>query len=159
MRSFWGSLYRSILSHASAYHTAKMNQVLLLGEVAAWFPRKLALAVSVVTVLAGAAGAQTLTDRGATAPTPGANDISQLSTSGNTTFPDGLNYYTDNETGHSAGEPGQTFTTGSNPRGYILLSVSLMTAGLNSYSGIGTPQPYYLHIYSVSGDQVTLLQT
>ena len=119
----------------------------------------MALAVSVLMVLAGAIRAQTLTDLGATAPTPGAKDVVQLSTSGNTTFPDGLNYYTDNQTGHSAGEPGQTFTTGTNSSGYTLTSVSFMTAGLDSYNGIGTPQTYYLHLYSVSGGNATLLQT
>ena len=35
--------------------------------------------------------------------------------------------------------------------------MSLRTAGLSSYSGIGTPQPYYLHLYSVSGGSGTLL--
>ena len=34
-----------------------------------------------------------------------------------------------------------------------------MTAGLDSYNGIGTPQTYYLHLYSVSGGNATLLQT
>ena len=120
---------------------------------------EMALAISVLMVLAGAIRAQTLTDLGATAPTPGANDVSQLSTSGNTTFPDGLNYYTDNQTGHSAGEPGQTFKTGANSSGYTLTSLAIRTSGLGSYSGIGTAQPYYLHIYSVSGGNVTLLQT
>ena len=84
----------------------------------------MALAVSVLMVLAGTIRAQTLADLGATAPTPGANDISQLSTNGNTTFPDSLNYYTDNQTGHGSGEPGQTFTTGTNSAGYTLTSVS-----------------------------------
>jgi beta-galactosidase len=120
---------------------------------------KMALAVSVLMVLAGAIRAQTLTDLGATAPTPGASDIAQLSTSGNTTFPDTLNYYTDNQSRHGAGEPGQTFTTGTNSSGYTLTSVSLRTAGLGSYGNISTLQPYYLHIYSVSGTTVTLLQT
>ena len=46
---------------------------------------------------------------GAVAPTPGANDISQLSTQGNKTAPDGINYYTDNNP-----PVGQTFTTGTN---------------------------------------------
>jgi beta-galactosidase len=103
--------------------------------------------------------AQTLTDFGAASPTQGPYDIFQLSTAGNQIFPDGLNYYTDNQTGHDAGEPGQTFTTGTNAVGFTLTSVSLKTAGLDSYSGIGTPQPYYLHIYSVSGGNVTLLQS
>ena len=120
---------------------------------------KMALAVGVLMVLAGASRAQTLVDLGASAPTPGASDVYQLSISGNQTFPDGLNYYTDNQTGHGAGEPGQTFTTGNNSAGYALTSVSIRSAGLGSYSGIGTPQPYYLHIYSVSGGNVTLLQT
>ena len=119
----------------------------------------MALAAGVFMVLAGAMHAQTLSDLGATAPTPGAADVAQLSTSENTTFPDGLNYYTDNQSGHNAGEPGQTFTTGTNSWGYTLMSVSFKTAGLDSYNGIGSPQTYYLHIYSVSGGNATLLQT
>jgi hypothetical protein len=47
---------------------------------------KMALAVSVFMVLAGAIHAQTLTDLGAAAPTPGAGDIYQLSTSGQATI-------------------------------------------------------------------------
>jgi beta-galactosidase len=121
--------------------------------------RNSALAAGVLLILAGAAGAQTLVDVGTTAPPSGANDISQLSTNGNQTFPDGLNYYTDNQSGHGGGEPGQTFTTGTNPAGYVLLSLALRTAGLSSDSGIGIAQPYYLHIYSLSGNSVTPLQT
>ncbi len=120
---------------------------------------KMVLTAGLLTLLAQSGPAQTLVDFGPTAPTPGFNDIAQLSTVGNQTFPDGLNYYTDNQTGHDDGEPGQTFTTGTNSAGYTLTSVSIMTAGLNSYSGISTPQPYYLHIYSVSGGNVTSLQT
>jgi beta-galactosidase len=120
---------------------------------------KMALTISALMILAGTICAQTLTDIGATAPTPGVNDVSQLSTSGNTTFPDYLNYYTDNQSRHSGGEPGQTFTTGTNSSGYTLTSVSLRTAGLGSYGNISTLQPYYLHLYSVSGGNVTLLQT
>ena len=103
--------------------------------------------------LAGAVHAQTLSDIGSTAPTPGPNDIYQFSTQGNQTAPDGLNYYTDNQTGHGTGEPGQTFTTGTNAAGYMLTSVAVRTGGLGSstYNGISTPQPYYLHIYSISG--------
>jgi len=109
--------------------------------------------------LAGRLHAQTLTDIGATAPTPGTYDISQLSVSGNTSNPNGLNYFTDNQTGHGNGEPGQTFTTGANPGGYLVTSVTLRTGGIGNNSGIGTTQPYYLHIYSVSGSTATLLQT
>jgi len=119
----------------------------------------MALATGVFMVLTGAIRAQSLADLGATAPTPGANDIAQLSTAGNQTFPDGLNYYTDNQVGRGSGEPGQTFATGTTAAGYTLTSVSFMTAGLNSYSGIGTPQSYYLHIYSVSGGTATVIQT
>ncbi len=109
--------------------------------------------------LAGSLHAQTLTDIGTTAPTPGVLDISQLSTSDNTSNPDSLNYFTDNQTGHGTGEPGQTFTTGANSGGYLLNSVALRTGGNGNNSGIGTAQPYYLHIYSVSGSTATLLQT
>ena len=98
-------------------------------------------------------------DAGSANPVPGSNDIAQLSIVGNQTFPDGLNYYTDNQSSSRAGEPGQTFPPAANPSGYLLSSLSLKTAGLNSDSGISTPQPYYLHIYSVSGGSATLLQT
>ena len=115
---------------------------------------KMALAAGVLMVLTGAIRAQTLADLGAAAPTPGVNDISQFSAVGNQTAPDGLNYYTDDHIGwHNGGEPGQTFTTGTNAGGYILTSLSLKTAGLNSYSGIGTATPYDLHIFSMSGSR------
>ena len=115
-------------------------------------------------LLAGLAGgiyAQTLSDLGPTAPTPGPNDIYQFSTQGNQTAPDGLNYYTDNQTGHGTGEPGQKFTTGTNAAGYMLTSVAVRTGGLGSstYNGISTSQPYYMHIYSISGSVATLLLT
>jgi beta-galactosidase len=117
------------------------------------------MALVFMAAAGGSVEGQTLTDIGSATPTPGANDISQLSTIGNTTFPDGLNYYTDNQSNHGAGEPGQTFTTGTNSAGYVLSSMSLMTAGLGSDSGTGSPQPYYLHVYSVSGSTATPLQT
>ena len=60
---------------------------------------------------------------------------------------------------HGTGEPGQTFTTGTNATGYMLTSVAVRTGGIGSSSGTSTPQPYYLHIYSVSGSTATLLET
>lgn len=112
-----------------------------------------------LAVLAGHLYAQTLTDLGVAAPTPGTNDVYQLSTQGNQISPDGLNYFTDNQTGHGTGEPGQTFTTGTNAVGYVLTSVAIRTGGIGTSSGIATGQPYYLHIYSISGSTATLLQT
>ncbi len=103
--------------------------------------------------------AQTLSNLGGVAPTPGANDIYQLSLQGNKTNPDGLNYFTDNHTGHGNGEPGQTFTTGANAAGYVLTSLALRTGGIGTTSGTTSPQPHYLHIYSISGVTATLLQT
>ncbi|MFZ0826186.1 MAG: putative Ig domain-containing protein [Verrucomicrobiia bacterium] len=113
------------------------------------------------TVVIGGVQAQTLTDIGAANPTPGPNDIAQLSTNGNTAAttptgkPDGLNYYTDN-----AAPPGQTFTTGTNSTNLIALAIR--TAGLDSGGGFGTPSTttnYYLRIYSVSGSTATLIQS
>ncbi len=109
--------------------------------------------------LASNLSAQTLVNLGGVAPTPGANDISQFSTQGNKISPDGLNYFTDNQTGHGTGEPGQTFTTGPNASGYVLTSLAFRTGGIGTSSGTTTPQPYYLHIYSISGSTATLLQT
>jgi len=124
---------------------------------------KLLLPIAALLILAVSAHAQTaatLTDAGGAAPTPGANDIAQLSVAGDQTFPDGLNYYTDNQTGHGAGEPGQTFTTGSGATGYTLTSLYLRSAGLDSGGGSpGESINYLLHIYSVSGGNVTLLHT
>ena len=105
--------------------------------------------------LAGNLYAQTLTDIGSAAPTPGTNDIYQLSTSGNTTWPDTINYFTDNNP-----PVGQTFTTGTNAM--KLASVAIKTAGLNSGNGYGTPAStptYYLRIYSMRGSTATLLVT
>jgi len=99
--------------------------------------------------------AQTLTDIGSAAPSPGTNDIYQLSTQGNQTFPDGKNYYTDNNP-----PPGQTFITGTNAM--RLVSVAIKTAGLDSGGGYGTSAStptYYLSIYSMSNSTATLLVT
>ncbi|HWH68756.1 MAG TPA: hypothetical protein VNT26_05190, partial [Candidatus Sulfotelmatobacter sp.] len=96
--------------------------------------------------------AATLVDLGPVAPTPGPNAIAQLGvTSGST--PDGLNYYFDN-----ANPPGQTFTTGSNPGGYMLNSVSILTDG-NSGGIPAAGQTYELRIYSLSGTSATWLGT
>lgn len=121
---------------------------------------------TVVTGLAmllwGAAGqAQVLSDIGATAPTPGANDIAQLLSG--TANPPSLNYYWDEGHQHSAGPgfSGQSFTTGSNSLGYNLNSLAILTAG----GGGNTPtrsQSFTLCIYSLSGTgytNATLLQT
>jgi hypothetical protein len=105
--------------------------------------------------LASSLCAQTLTDLGPAAPSPGPSDIYQLSTQGNQTFPDGKNYYTDNNP-----PPGQTFTTGTNAM--RLVAVAIKTAGLDSGGGYGTPAStptYYLSIYSMSGSTATLLVT
>ena len=99
-----------------------------------------------------------LTDLGTTTPTPGLYDISQLSTSGQANMPDGLNYYTDNQSNHGAGEPGQTFTTGNASTGYRLTSLAIKTGG-GTTSGTGTPQNYLLHIYSVNGGNAAVLAT
>src|SRR5208283_1012259 len=76
------------------------------------------LALASVIALTRSVGAQTLANIGTTAPTPGTNDISQFGTTGNTEFPDGLNFYSNN------GEPpGQTFTTGSNATNLVSLAI------------------------------------
>jgi hypothetical protein len=105
--------------------------------------------------LAGVLHAQTFTDIGSAAPSPGTNDISQLSTTGNQTWPDGLIFFTDNNP-----PVGQTFTTGTNAM--KLVSVAIKTAGLYSGNGYGTPAStptYYLRIYSMSNSTATLLIT
>ena len=101
-----------------------------------------------------------LTDTGAASPSPGANDISQLSNAGNI-VPAALNYYWDDGyTTPGTGAPGQTFTTLSNPQGYILTSVAIKTAGLDNGGGNGgaTPfesQPFTLRIFQLSDGGVS----
>jgi mannan endo-1,4-beta-mannosidase len=111
-----------------------------------------ALKFSVAIVLFGAgfsflAHAQSLTDIGAANPIPGANDIFQFSTNGNTqlTSGGGFNYFTDN-----ASPPGQTFITGAGPQ--VLNSLAIRTGSLPLNSGNGGlgPQPFQLNIFSVS---------
>jgi beta-galactosidase len=138
---------------------SRIEHALPIGNKILYILPKMVRAVCFLVFLGGPTHAQILTSLGVNAPIPGANDIAQLSSTGNQTDPDGLNYYTDNQSSHDAGEPGQTFTTGTNSAGYILSTLSLMTAGLDSYSGIGTPQPYYLHVYSISSGNETLLQS
>ena len=109
----------------------------------------------VIASLAGVACAQNLMDIGTAAPTPGPNDIFQLSTNGNKKVPDSLNYYTDNSI-----PPGQTFTKGSTSTNLIALAIR--TGGLDAGGGYGTYSTttnYYLRIYSVSNNTTTLIQT
>lgn len=125
-------------------------------------PRRLLTASAALLLASGALAQVTLTDIGATAPTPGSNDISQLSNLGFAN-PPSLNYYWDNGANNptTSGYVGQTFTTGSNPQGYTLTSVALKTAG----NGGNTPtqtQSFTLNIYSLSGaglTNATLLNT
>ncbi len=150
-------LYRSLLPFRFCRDTR-----LTAGQKPA---RKLSRWAVVLFALGWATGARaqtlaTLADVGATAPAAGANDIVQLSTTGNQTFPDALNFYTDNQTGHGAGEPGQTFTTLGAPGGYQLTSLTLKSAGLDSGGGApGTALSYVLHIYSVATGTATVLAT
>jgi autotransporter-associated beta strand protein len=107
-----------------------------------------ALAQLTVTNLAGAM----VIDAGASNPTTNSTDIAQLSISGNTQSPGGLNYYWQDNTP----APGQSFTTGSNPNGYFLPAMYYKIQG--AASG-GT---YTLRIYSLdsaNSNNATLLTT
>ncbi|MBU6410912.1 MAG: hypothetical protein KGR98_11060, partial [Verrucomicrobia bacterium] len=108
--------------------------------------------VATLTVVYANANA-TLTEIGATVPAPLPNDISQLNPASGANKPDGLNYYFDNGV-----PPGQTFTTGNNPGGYILSTVAISMAG-NSGQLPAAGQAYLLRIYTVSGGNATLYAT
>ncbi len=113
---------------------------------------KFMLALAAGLVLTLTAKAQVvLTDIGPTAPTPGPNDISQLTAATAAQKPDNLNYYFDNSS-----PPGQTFTTGANPQGYVLTTLSILTAGGGGSLPAGG-QAYVLYLYTVSGSTATLL--
>lgn len=106
---------------------------------------------------AGPAAAQTNITVSPTAPTPGAQDISQLSNAGNSGNPDGLNYYTDNSTQHNGPNPGQTFMTGGNLGGYNLNSVSVQVGDVGNGGGNGAPLSLYLD--SISGTTATQISS
>jgi autotransporter-associated beta strand protein len=97
-------------------------------------------------------GAALVIDAGASNPATNATDIVQLSITGNTQSPGGLNYYWQDNTP----APGESFTTGANPAGYFLPAMYYKIQG--AASG-GT---YTLRIYSLdsaNSNNATLLTT
>jgi hypothetical protein len=114
------------------------------------------LTAAAALLLATVTNAQvTLSDIGATAPTPGTYDISQLLNVGSGN-PPGLNYYWDNgaNNGTTSGYTGQTFTTLGSSAGYTLTSVAIQTGG-GGGGGELTNQSFTLNIYQVSGTGLT----
>jgi len=85
--------------------------------------------------------------------TSGPYDISQYVGGGSG---NGLNYYDDNGASHGGNYIGQTFVTGTNSKGYYIDSVALLS-GNGGSSGTTTAQAYHLFIYSMSGENATLL--
>lgn len=97
-------------------------------------------------------GSALVIDTGANNPATNATDIVQLSISGNTQSPGGLNYYWQDNTP----APGESFTTGANANGYFLPAMYYKIEG--AASG-GT---YTLRIYSLdsnNSNNATLLTT
>ncbi len=102
------------------------------------------------------ARAQTITDTGAAAPTPGAGDVYSILTSASLgpEKPDGLNYYDDNGFNNGLGvginSPGETFISTTNG---VLTSVAYQMGNNNgTYSGGGSgtgPGLMVLRIYSL----------
>ncbi len=121
----------------------------------------LTLALSAVACVSQAQVA-TFSDIGATPPTPGPNDISQLSTTGEIQNNAGNNYYFDN-TGQPAGT---TFTTGANAAGYTVTNV-IVACFPGNYGNNGTisaaitnTQPFKINFYVLTGPNATYgLQT
>jgi len=103
--------------------------------------------VNVIQVLSG-----TLVDTGNVAPTPTSADISQLTEAGGQSA-DGLNYYTDNGQNNNK-YCGQTFTTGSNAKGYTLTSLAIGLAG-GANGSQATNTTYDLFVYQISADGLT----
>lgn len=89
----------------------------------------------------------TMTDIGASAPSPGPLDLSQLLNTSQDD--DGINYYTDNGAAYGTW-CGQTFTTGGNQNGYLLETLAWKSAG--NGSSFSLSQLYDLYLYSVSPD-------
>lgn len=128
-----------------------MNQSRILRVVAP-------LASCLLLMLGGAASAQTISVLGTNAPIPGPDDqyqtnfvkLAQSPPPGGGAF----NYYVDADPA-----PGEIFTTGSNPNGYVLNHISLFDAD-GTGGGFGSSaQTFTLGIYSVSGTNATRLTT
>ncbi|HEX4266029.1 MAG TPA: immunoglobulin domain-containing protein [Verrucomicrobiae bacterium] len=116
----------------------------------------LRLLCGVLVSLASAGRGATINVLGSNPPSPGPNDqyqtnyvaLAQSPPPGGGAF----NYYVD-----ANPSPGQTFTTGSNPNGYILSSLALYDAD-NTGGGFGN-ETFTLGVYSVSGATATLITT
>lgn len=91
-----------------------------------------------------------LRDIGADLPTPSPVDIAQAAPTTGPNTPDGLNYYYNNDA-----PPGQTFTTGNNPGGYLMNSLAIDLAGDSAL----VSQSFALRIYTVSSGIATLYAT
>jgi hypothetical protein len=90
-----------------------------------------------------------------TAPVPGSDDVYQLASDNDSKFPDGINYYDNN-----GNKPGQTFTTGTNPNGYVLNALYYLAGGpVVSDGSHSAGTVFTLRIYSMSGSSATLLST
>jgi hypothetical protein len=102
------------------------------------------VALDVAATISGA-----LADLGTTAPTPSSYDAAQLVSA--VTYQDsgGLNYYYDN-----SAPPGDTFTTGTNPKGYSMSSVAVDFQG-GTYNTTTAVNAFDLFIYSISTDGTT----
>jgi hypothetical protein len=109
--------------------------------------------------IASVASAQQLggSDTGSTPPTPGAADAAQLLTTGDTVQlqDSSLNYFYDNTSG-GTGYVGSSFTTGGDPGGYTMTSLSLKFGGGQPVGYAGgadvTLNPGWLiSIYKLSG--------
>lgn len=104
-----------------------------------------------VLVMTSTAANGILTDIGNNAPTPGMYDISQTNgvVGGYADTPPGINYYVNN-----GQPPGETFTTGNNPGGYVLESAAIQLGTDDAYSSWPAGgQPYLLNIYRIYNDQ------
>ena len=104
--------------------------------------------VNVIQVLSG-----TLAGTGNVAPTPGTYDVSQMTEANGYQSSDGLNYYTDNGQNNNK-YCGETFTTGSNAKGYTLNALAIaLEGGANGSQATNTT--YDLFIYQISPDGQT----
>jgi hypothetical protein len=110
----------------------------------------------VTLALAGVAKAATISTIGANPPIPGPDDQYQTNFMAAAVSPPpgggNFNYYM-----NANPSPGQTFTTGNNPNGYVLNSLALYDSD-NTGGGFGN-ETFTLGLYSVSGSTATLLTT
>jgi hypothetical protein len=159
-----GATFATLTNNTTGYNLGNYQYQLVVTDNTAQSVTTPVLVVNVIVREAGSFG----TTAASIAPSPGGADAYQLASAGNgngtgSHNQGNLNYYSDNGN-NNGGWMGETFTTGSNPKGYYLTSVAVCLDGTPGpdgpsygYGGLNTTinGTYNLYIFKISADLAT----